>query len=416
MHAMKPVTLLIAAGLLVAVASSSPAQTSLNTSVGGSFASFSEGAAASTRRQDVAATAGFEHLFTEERGRAYYDFDGGTFDSPGDWTYYLNTAGFTYRFGSDDAAAKRLYLNGSFVVRRNGDAWAAADYSALGGGLNGEFHPKGHVTLRTGYRADYRSFTDYTALTQFEQRGFASVLANFQTKTTVIAEVNVGAKLYDGQVLLDPIIVTTPETATGTTPGTTLGTTHGRGMGMGPAWRGTTAWVLPQSQAQSGTAGLVSGLFRTAQSLSDRTGVHGQIAFRTTFGAVPPALVTTPAGFFDDGVYDDPFASDAISGQGGLTRAFKSGAEIEAIVNYADRRYTSTPALDAAGSELPGSPLRQDRVWRGGVVWSQPILGSRTGKAALSLDLGYRFIASASNDAFYDYTSHGFALGFSVHY
>ena len=153
-----------------------------------------------------------------------------------------------------------------------------------------------------------------------------------------------------------------------------------------------------------------------AQSLSDRTGVHGQVAFRTTFGAVPPALVTTPAGFFDDGVYDDPFASDAVSGQAGLTRAFASGAELEAMVNYADRRYTSTPALDATGSELPGSPLRHDRVWRGGVVWSQPVFGSRTGRAALSVDLGYRFIASYSNDAFYDYTSHGFALGFSVHY
>ena len=409
---MKPLTFLLGAGLLFAGVVPASAQTSVTSSVGGSFASFTEGASDSTRRQDVAATAGFEHLFNDERGRVYYDFDGGTFDSPGDWTYYLNTAGFTYRFGGDDAAARRLYLNGSFVVRRNGDAWAAADYSALGGGLNGEFHPKGNLTLRTGYRADYRSFSDMSALSQFEQRGFGSILANFETKTTVIAELNVGAKLYDGQVLLDPIIVTTP----GTTTDTITGVTHGRGMGMGPAMRGTTVWVLPQSQAQSGTAGLASGLFRVAQSLSDRTGVHGQIAFRQTFGAVPPALVTTPAGFFDDGVYDDPFASDAISGQGGLTRAFKSGAEIEAIVNYADRRYTSTPALDADGSELPGSPLRQDRVWRGAVVWSQPVFGSHTGRAALNVDLGYRFIASSSNDAFYDYTSHGFALGFSVHY
>ena len=409
---MKSLTVLLATGFVLAAAVTATAQVSVSSSVGGSFASFSEGAAASTRRQDVAATAGFEHLFNEERGRVYYDFDGGTFDSPGDWTYYLNTAGFTYRFGADDATARRLYLNGSFVVRKNGDAWAAADYSALGGGLNGEFHPRDHLTLRTGYRADYRSFSDMSALSQFEQRGFASVLANFQSKTTIIAEANLGAKLYDGQVLLDPIIVTTP----GAAAGTTTGTAHGGGMGRGPAMRGATAWVLPQSQAQSGTAGLASGLFRVAQSLSDRTGVHGQVAFRQTFGAVPPALVTTPAGFFDDGVYDDPFASDAISGQGGLTRAFKSGAELEAAVNYADRRYTSTPALDAGGSELPGSPLRQDRVWRGAIVWSQPILGARTGKAALSVDLGYRFIASASNDAFYDYTSHGFALGFSVHY
>jgi hypothetical protein len=409
---MRPRNCFLAAGLLLVWAAAAAAQTSLNSSIGGSFASFAEGSSTTTRRQDVAAAAGFEHLFHEERGRVYYDFDGGTFDSPGDWTYYLNTAGFTYRFGSDGTGGKRLYLNSSFVVRKNGDAWAAADYSALGGGLNGEFHPKGHVTLRTGYRADYRSFSDMSALTQFEQRGFGSILANFETKTTIIAELNAGAKLYDGQVMLDPIIVTTP----GTTADTITGVTHGRGMGMGPAMRGATAWVLPQSQDQSGTAGLVSGLFRVAQSLSDRTGVHGQVAFRETFGAVPPALVTTPAGFFDDGVYDDPFASNAISGQAGLTRAFKSGAEIEAIVNYADRRYTSTPALDAGGNELPGSPLRQDRVWRGGLVWSQPVFGSHTGRAALNVDLGYRFIASSSNDAFYDYTSHGFALGFSVHY
>jgi hypothetical protein len=212
--------------------------------------------------------------------------------------------------------------------------------------------------------------------------------------------------------MLDPIVVTAPDT----TAGTTTGQTYVRGMGMGPAWRSSTTWYLPQSQDQDGAAGLVSALFRAAQSLSDRTGVHGQVAFRTTFGAVPPALVTTPAGFFDDGVYDDPFASDAVSGQGGLKRAFTSGAEIEAIVNYADRRYTNTPALAADGTELPGSPLRHDRVWRGGVVWTQPILGSRTGRAELSVDLGYRFLASRSNDAFYDYTSHGVALGFSVHY
>jgi len=405
---MKRLTFLLAAVLLIAASDTATAQTSVNTSVGGSFASFTEGAAASTRRQDVAAAAGFEHLFNDERGRVSYDLDGGTFDSPGDWSYYINTAGFTYRFGSDDTGARRLYLNGSFVLRKNGDAWAAADYSALGGGLNGEFHPKSNVTFRTGYRSDYRSFSDMSALTQFEQRGFASIFANFESKTTLIAEVNVGAKLYDGQVLFDPIIITAPEAA--------VTATHSRGMGMGPALRGTTGWVLPQSQAQSGTAGLVSGLFRAAQSLSDRTGVHGQIAFRTTFGAVPPGLVTTPAGFFDDGVYDDPFASDAVSGQAGLTQAFASDAELEALLNFADRRYTSTPALDATGGELPGSPLRHDRVWRGGIVWSQPILGSRTGRATLSVDLAYRFIASSSNDVFYDYTSHGFALGFSIHY
>jgi hypothetical protein len=85
-----------------------------------------------------------------------------------------------------------LYLGGSFVVRQNGDAWAATTL-ALGGGLNGEFHPKGHLTLRTGTGPTTgRSATCQTS--QFEQRGFASVLANFG-RTTIIAEVNVSAKM-----------------------------------------------------------------------------------------------------------------------------------------------------------------------------------------------------------------------------
>ena len=97
---MKQRTSLLAAGLLLAARRRRRRRRRRSApSVGGNFASFSEGASASTRRQDVAATAGLEHLFNEERGRVYYDFDGGTFDSPGDWTYYLNTAGFTYRFG-----------------------------------------------------------------------------------------------------------------------------------------------------------------------------------------------------------------------------------------------------------------------------------------------------------------------------
>jgi hypothetical protein len=178
-------------------------------------------------------------------------------------------------------------------------------------------------------------------------------------------------------------------------------------MGMGPGWRTSTGWVLPSRRIER-HSGLALRLFRTA-SRSPSDGVHGQVAFRTTFGAVPPALVTTPAGFFDDGVYDDPFASDAISGQGGFTRAFKSGAELEAIVNYADRRYTSTPALDAGGNEQPGSPLRSDRVWRGAPL--EPVFGSHKAER--------RWIRTASSrrvrTIFYDYTSHGHP-GFSVHY
>ncbi len=400
---------LSAAIIVVLAASSASAQTTGSASISGTISSFRDVGAGAERRNDMDGGAGFEHLFGDGRGRISYDLDGGTYASPGDWSYYLHTVGFRYRFGDGEPTSKRLYLTASAALRRNGDAWAAADYSAFGGGLNAELRPRANVTFRTGYRADYRSFSDLNALTQLEHRGFASVLASFETRTSVVAEVQVGGKSYDGEIYV--AMPVEPPIADPTSPGQV----SGRGRGMGPTLRQTTV-VPSQTLDQSGSAGLVSGLFRVAQSLSDRTGIHAQAFVRNTFGSVPPALITTPAGFFDDGIYDDPFAFDTSSLQSGVTRAFESGAELGGSLSWADRRYTSTPAVDGEGNALAGSPLRRDRVWRGNAWWSTPILASRTGKAELTFDVTYRFIRSRSNDAFYSYTSHGVGAGLSVGY
>jgi len=78
---MKPLTFLLGAGLLFAGVVPAPAQTSVTSSVAGA-SRLSPRAHPTRRGARRAATAGFEHLFNDERGRVYYDFDGGTFDSP----------------------------------------------------------------------------------------------------------------------------------------------------------------------------------------------------------------------------------------------------------------------------------------------------------------------------------------------
>ena len=162
------------------------------------------------------------------------------------------------------------------VLCKKGDAWAVADHPSLGGGLNGEFHQKANMTVRTGYRADYRSFSDMSALTQFEQRGFASVLANFEPETTLIAEVTLAANLDDGQVMLDPVVVVLNARYLGHD-----GETYGRGMGMGSGSAhqhhvGPAPVARPGRHSRLVTAPQASS--RAAQSISDRTGVHGQVA------------------------------------------------------------------------------------------------------------------------------------------
>lgn len=393
--------------LTLATATGAAAQTSVFATIGGTLDGLRTGASPSDTQNNIAANAVVEHEFNEQHGRVFYDFDAGTFSSPGDWSYYLHTAGLTYRLGPGDTTGRNLYINGSVAFRRNGDAWAGADYSSAGIGLNAEFHPRDTATLRTGYRLDYRNFSDYSPLTQLEQRGFGSVLVNFESRTTLVAEAQAGIKGYSGWIYTDvPISEITEPISTG----------GGRGRGMGPGMR--VVIPTPQSLAASSSdrAGLAVGLVRIAQSLTDRTGIHAQASVRHIMGSVPPALVTTPAGFFEDGVYDDPYASDGVFAQVGLKRVFEGGSEIEALGWWADKDYVSAIALDADGADLPGSPLRTDRVWLAAATWSQPLLADRLGAVALSLDLTYRYTHHTSNDAFYNYTSHAAGVGFTIGY
>ena len=383
------------------------AQPSFNVTFGSTFDSFRPATTASESRQNLAGAVDLDHVFADERGRMFYTLDAGNYDSPGDWSFYLHDTGFSYRFGGADPDNRRLFLTGSFVVRQNGEAWTTADYTAAGGGLNAELHPRDGTTFRTGYRADYRRFSDLSALTQLEQRGFVSVLTSFQTRTTLIAEGQIGMKHYNGVVYTEIAPETTVDTAA---PHSGF-----QGQGMGPGFRRPT---MPTSLStnQEGAAGMVSVMGRLAQSLTDRTGVHGQVTLRRTFGSVPPVLVTTPAGFFEDGVYDDPFASDALFLQAGVKHVFKNSAEIAATGWWADKAYTSAVALDDMGTVVSGSPLRWDTVTLGGVTWTQPLLATKTGPVDLSADIGYRFIRHRSNDTFYNYTSHAIGVGFSIGY
>jgi hypothetical protein len=59
------------------------------------------------------------------------------------------------------------------------------------------------------------------------------------------------------------------------------------------------------------TARLFTVYGRVAQSLATRTSLSVDVMHRATFGDVPPAVITTPVELFEDGLYDDPFASDA---------------------------------------------------------------------------------------------------------
>jgi len=414
----------VRAAVLVAAASAlanpASAQPTLDLSIGSSLQSLSTPALGTQETQSAlggGAGAGLD--FAGSRAHLGYGLDAGSYASAGDWSYRLHRIDGHYRF--DLSAATRLYAGVAGSLRRNGTAWEDADYDALGAFVNLEAKPRAGLTVRTGYRVDRRSFDAMPSLDQTEHGVFASLLVNLPSRTTLIAEVRPGLKSYRGEPIVPNVgsegAATDPSPAAGGGSGAG-GQGHGNGAGataagaaMGPIVRSAALFTpaAPADHAQQ-----ITLLGRVAQSLGERTGLSLQATWRETGGSVPPAVVSTPAGFFDDGVYDDPFASDLAAADLRLKHVRPGGAVLEATARRFVQSYTAALALGADGVPLPGEPLREDRVWRAAASVDLPLLPSRTGAFDVRLQLFYAYTHSASNDAFYDYRDHaaGVALSF----
>lgn len=380
------------------------AQPAFDLTLGGSLAALDETAFGASTRGLAHGTLGLEQRFDERRGRLGYTLDAGTYATTGDWRSFLHTAEAVYRI--DLAAEQRgsVFLGASGALRDNGEAWGQADYRAFGLMANTQWRVGG-ATLRGGYRFDLRRFPDLAALDQEQHDAFASVLVNLPSRTTLIGEAHAGLKSYAGETLT----VAVPDDPA--EPATTGRGGRGRGTGsLGPDVRPSFVTLGDATQARQ-----IHWLARVAQSLADRTGLSLQYSERHAWGRVPPALVTTPAGFFDDGVYDDPFASDARAGRVALKHVFANGGSVEAWGTRLRRDFTGTAALGLDGQPLATLELRRDRVWRAGAALRQPLRAPREGALRLALELAYDFSEHRSNDAYYDYRAHtvGVALRFA---
>lgn len=408
---MKPMTAL----LLLAVATPAWAQTGGSVSIGRTLTSFT-GADAETRQGNSAEVMA-EHKAANDTVRLFYTLDAGTFTTPGDWTYYLHNTGVTWHTAKDDKKPRRpmLFVGGSLSWRSNGESWSAVGYRAVNLFTNVEWKPKDTRTLRAGYRFDARGFPDTPELDQAEHTLFGSALLNFRTRTTLIGEVRLGFKSYAGTTAVADTasVPMVPATTTTTTAAGPVGG-WGIGHGMGPSTRVSQGWNSIRWVGEPAASRHITFLARLAQSLANRTGLSFQYTRRITGGGLPEVLVTTPALFFDDGVYDDPFASDANTWRASLKHVTAGGTEFEATAYRTTRDYRAALALDAEGYET--TELRADTIERAGLGMSFPLFAKRTGPVGLSLDVDYWYTRHKSNDAFYRYSSHVVGLGLTVSY
>jgi hypothetical protein len=423
--------------LVLALGSPAAAQPSLSIQVVPGVETLSAPGTSGDAQPSVNGSFEVQHQFASSRARVFYDLDVGTFTTPGDWLYFVHGTGGSYRVDLGSTERHRLFVGGDAVFRRNGESWTAANYNALGGFANLEVQQRPTMTIRTGYRFDLRRFAELSGLDQQEHSGFGSLLVNLATRTTLIGEVSVGTKRYAGMPSAIEYAATIEGVASGGAPegagspggGPATGAPGSGGPGQGGPGAGNPGGgitaagalarmvvvpvVIPGSPSTSAQQFSLYG--RVAQSLATRTGLSLEASHRRVSGDVPPLLVATPARYFDDGVYDDPYASGATLARATLKSLVRHGIELAGSGSWQDKSYGATSAFDEAGAPLDGV-WRRDTVIRGLVVMTVPLLPSRTGVVGLSLVASYDVTRHRSTTAIYNYTSHAFGTGVAFRY
>ena len=401
---------------LLALAAPANAQPSFTIGVGPALESLQPAGGSADSQGAMTAGGTAEYLFAKERARVFYELAMSTYATPGDWTSLEHEAGGRYRFDFGAGDRHHVFTGGSVAIRRNGESWGAADYNAVGTFVNLEFHPSATSAVRTGYRFDMRQFPTYSPLDQREHSTFGSWLVNFPTRTTLVTEAAFGAKHYEGTPAATITVATETSPAGSMGSGATGQGGGQRGTGAHAAGLGSVVFTpVTVPGAPATDARQVTLFVRLAQSLAARTGVSLDVGRRNAFGDVPAAVINTPARFFDDGVYDDPYASDATEGRVSLKSIVWGESELTGFASYQDKPYGATAALDADGAPIEGI-LRHDKVTRAGAGVAVPLAPARTGAFDVRLRLGYDFTRHESTTAVYNYESHAIGVGFEVGY
>jgi hypothetical protein len=329
-----------------------------------------------------------EQAFAAGRARLFYEGLFNRYGGSDPWRTQLHNAGLVAALATGPTAVE---VGASAFWRVNDGPWSTAGFRGASVVALVE-RDLGPATLSATYGGYVRRFADLPSLDQAEHQGGFRALVSLPTRTTLIGAVSVGAKRYDGAPI-EPAIVLPP-----------LMRAEGRGMRGRGAVAIPTVMVPDVGQAiESSLRTQWSWTARLAQSLDDRTGVWLEREERRTHGDLPPAVVWTPPLFYDDGVYDDPYAIDARTWRAGVKHVFARGDQVGV---WGSRSLRSFAGLEAYG--LPGVG-RRDTLVRAGIDAVIPLV--RASAVEVDLNAGFGYVDNRSTDDWARYTARVGQLG-----
>jgi hypothetical protein len=313
--------------------------------------------------------------------------------------FFTNSIGASYMksFGDDD---EHMWEAGAFYLSRLDRAsYNFYDFSQLTAEANMKYYLDYENGLmgRAGYRFRSRRYSTLSEYSYREHYGYLQAAKFFETKTTLIAEFDLGYKQY-----------------TAAAADTTLSTvaTGGGMMGMGAS----TSTMHGSSAAPGITQASI--LVRAAQSLAPGTGLSLQYLRR--WNPVNHTLGLTIGGVAfqgDEELWDDPYGYEGPTYSAMLTAELLWDMTMRVSLEHADKSYDRNSYLATDTNVLTGptGPLRADRKQTASVELRKTLddVGMFDG---LTLEATYSYVRNQSNEAYYDYSGSAVALGIDVNF
>ncbi len=333
----------------------------------------------------------------------------GLFQQYSDRRYFSSTLGGAYNKPFGEEGRNALAIGMSYFMRFNADALRTYDVSQLVGYANLKYYldVDNGFFGRAGYRVRYRSYKNLDEFSYVENYGFLQLSKFFQTKTTLIAEFDVGNKNY----------VAAPTSASTTSSGGSSGGMHGSGEGgmTGEMHQGThgSQNVVYVSYSTPNTTQLV-GILRVAQSLSPNTGASIQYLKRWNLTDRNRFLSNGGTDFQGDAeLWDDPYSFESNEYNISLTQIMLWNVTVRLSVDYLLKDYTRRVFIPS-DSLLPSGPLRNDTRRMAGIEVRKTFEDGTLFIPEFTLSVSYLYQRNMSNDSYYDYSNNIISIGATI--
>jgi hypothetical protein len=314
--------------------------------------------------------------------QAFYNADVSMFGTNSAQNNYANQFGLYSKYIGDKYS---FDFRASSRIRRNHSQYIYYNVNNYNLTFNFRHTPKISQIFSLGFMAAKENYTEFEDLNNFTYRFWGRYQQFFQSKISLSGEAGVGVKKYVNQTIFNYYGLSGP---------------------------GRFRDFSQRFTEEPVEAVMFSIRGNIAKSISEKTGINAGFGGQWFIGDPIEAYSNGIYYYTENDLYDDPYSYQDKYISLYLTRQFTLGFKGKIGLEYHDKDYRGTPALDVLGE--PMGVTREDTRKRYSILLSKKFFPNWGLINNFELFFNFAIRDNPSNDPYYNFTDHMGLLGFSI--